>query len=85
MGDESLDVPDAERRFRWDKVGEEVGIHRTATLSFTPLSLDDEGQYTCTTNIRSPYVTANQTRVSTTTLTVIRKKNKNYWSHNHVH
>ena len=73
MGDESLDVTDVDRRFRWDKVGEQHGIHRTATLSFNLLSRDDEGEYGCTTNIVSPYLTNSQTRVNTTSFTVIRK------------
>ena len=72
-GDESLDVPEADRRVRWDKVGEQHGIHRTATLSFTPLSRDDEGEYMCTTNIRSPYLTNNRTRVNMISFTVNRK------------
>ena len=73
MRDESLDVPEANRRVRWDKVGEQRGIHRTATLSFNPLSRDDEGEYRCTTNIMSPYLTSNRTRVNSTSFTVIRK------------
>ena len=74
MGDESLDVPDVDRRYRWDKVRVRADIHRTATLSFTPLSRDDEGEYKCTTNIMSPYLTNSQTRVTTTSFTVIRKQ-----------
>ena len=77
MGDESLDVPDVDRRYRWDRITppslEREGIHRTATLSFTSLSRGDEDQYRCTTNIISPYYTNSLTRINTTTLTVDRK------------
>ena len=73
MGDESLDVPEANRRVRWDKVGEQHGIHRTATLSFNPLSRDDGGQYRCTSNIMSPYTAGSLTEVGTTSFTVLRK------------
>ena len=72
MGDESLDVTEANRRVRWDKVGEQHGINRTATLSFNPLSRDDEGEYRCTTSIRSPYAIRTLTEIVTTSFTVFR-------------
>ena len=75
MGDESLDV--TATSIRWDRITpasqSQNGIHRTATLSFTPLSRDNEGEYRRTTNIISPYLTSSQTRVNTTNFTVIRK------------
>ena len=74
MGDESLDV--TATSIRWDRVTPtpQHGIHQTATLSFNPLSRDDEGQYRCTTNITSPYTTNSLTEVETTSFTVIRKQ-----------
>ena len=74
MGDESLDV--TATSIRWDRITPTLqnGVHRTATLSFNPLSRDDEGQYRCTTNIVSPYLTRSQTRLKSTTFTVIRKQ-----------
>ena len=77
MGDELLDVDDADRRFRWDKIitpSFQRTIVRTATLSFNPLSRDDEGQYECTNNIVSPYTTNSLTKVETAIITVIRKE-----------
>ena len=73
MGDESLAV--TATNIRWDRLTPtfQHGIHRTATLSFTPLSRIDGGQYRCTTNIMSPYTTNSPTRICTTTLTVNRK------------
>ena len=73
MGDESLDV--TATSIRWDRHTPtfQHGIHRMATLSFTSLSRNDEGQYRCTTNIMSPYTHNSQTRINTTTLTVNRK------------
>ena len=73
MGDESLDV--TATSIRWDRhtPTSQHGIHRIATLSFNPLLRDDEGEYRCTTNIISPYLTRSQTRNNTTSFTVIRK------------
>ena len=73
MGDESLDVPDAENRFRWDRLTpafQEAVIH-DPTLTFTPLSPANAGQYECTNNINSPYLTGSTT--FTETFTVIGK------------
>ena len=54
-GDESLGV--TESRFRWDRLSPTrmEGILRAATLTFTPLTRDDEGQYRCTNTISSTY------------------------------
>ena len=73
MGDEALDV--TATSIRWDRVtpAPQHEIHRTATLSFNPLSRDNEGEYRCTTNIMSPYTTGSLTEVETTSFTVIRK------------
>ena len=74
MGDESLAV--SATSIRWDRLTPNfmMAVHRGATLSFTSLSRDDEGQYMCTTNIMSPYTTSSQTEMETTSFTVIRKK-----------
>ena len=71
MGDDSLGV--TERTFRWDRLSPTFadGILRAATLSFTPLTRDDEGQYRCTNTISSTYA-GSQTRVETKTLRVNR-------------
>ena len=76
MGDESLDV--TATSIRWDRFTPnlQMAVHRGATLSFTPLSHDDEGQYRCTTNIMSPYTTNSLTKRETTSFTVIRKQRK---------
>ena len=73
MGGETLDV--TATSIRWDRIAPtfQNGVHRTATLSFNPLSRDDEGQYMCTTNIMSPYTTRSLTEMETTSFTVIRK------------
>ena len=73
MGDESLDVPDVNNRFRWDRVAPmfQHGILPAATLSFNPLSPANAGQYECTNNINSPYLTGSTT--FTATFTVIGK------------
>ena len=72
MGDDSLGV--TEMRFRWDRLTPafDEGILRAATLSFTPLTRDDEGEYRCTNTISSTYA-GSQTRVETRTLRVNRK------------
>ena len=71
-GDDVLGV--TERRFRWDRLTptSQRGIYQTATLSFTPLTRDDEGQYMCTNTISSTYA-GSQTKVETRTLRVNRK------------
>ena len=63
MGDESLDVAGADNLFRWDRLTPtfQSGIHQTATLSFTPLTLADAGSYTCTNTITSPYLSSSRT------------------------
>ena len=55
MGDESLAV--TATSIRWDRVTPtpQHGINRTATLSFTPLSGGDEGEYRCTAYYMSSY------------------------------
>ena len=63
MGDESLDVPDVDNRFRWDRLTPtfQSAVIRDPTLSFTPLSPNNAGQYECTNNINSPYLTGSTT------------------------
>ena len=76
MGDESLDV--TATSIRWDRLTPNfmMEFRRGATLSFNPLSRNDEGQYRCTTNIMSPYTTNSLTKMVTTSFTVIRKQRK---------
>ena len=73
IGDESLAVTN--RRFRWDRETPtfQKGIHTGQTLSFNPLSRDDDGQYRCTTTINSTYLTATRTEITAETITVNRK------------
>ena len=73
MGDESLDVPDVDNRFRWDRLTPtfQSVVTQTATLSFTSLSPANAGQYECTNNINSTYITGSTT--FTETFTVIGK------------
>ena len=75
MGDESLDVADVENRFRWDRLtpSPQMGILQAATLSFTPLILADTGDYMCTNNIVSPYLTSNITHTETFTVSITGK------------
>ena len=74
MGDESLAV--TATSIRWDRLTPNftMAVHKGATVSFTPLSRNDEGQYRCTTNIMSPYTTRSLTEVETTSFIVIRKQ-----------
>ena len=75
MGDESLDVAGADNRFRWDRLtpSPQMAIHQAATLSFTPLTLADTGDYMCTSNIVSLYLTGTITHTETFTVSVIGK------------
>ena len=75
MGDESLDV--TERRFRWDRLTPTYNetILRAATLSFTPLTAADAGDYRCTNTITSPYLTSTRTQLRTATVVVFGKYN----------
>ena len=75
MGDESLDVADVDNRFRWDRLTPslQTGILRAATLSFTPLTLADTGDYMCTNNIVSPYLTDSITHTETFTVSITGK------------
>ena len=59
MGVEPLDVPGADNRFRWDRLSPtpRSTVIRDPTLTFDSLSLADEGEYECTNNIMSPYLT----------------------------
>ena len=70
MGDESLDVPSISSRFRWDRLTPsfEQAVLRRATLSFTPLTLADAGDYKCTNNIISPYLIGSLTCTETATV-----------------
>ena len=45
-------------------------ITRNSTLSFNPLTPADEGQYECTNNIVSPYLTGSITHTQTFDVTV---------------
>ena len=76
MGDESLDVAGADNMFRWDRLTPtfQSGIHQTATLSFTPLTLADAGNYTCTNTITSPYLSSNRTITQMKTVSVNGKQ-----------
>ena len=67
IGDESLDVPDVDNGFRWDRLTPtpRSTVTRTATLSFTSLAPADAGQYECTNNINSPYLTGSTTFTET--------------------
>ena len=69
MGDESLDVADADNRFRWDRLTPmamfQEGILRAPTLSFTPLTVADAGNYMCTNTITSPYLILSRTQFRT--------------------
>ena len=71
MGDESLDVADVDNRFKWDRLTPsfQSAVTRTATLSITSLAPADAGQYECTNNINSPYLTGSTTFIETFTVT----------------
>ena len=45
-------------------------LTRISTLSFNPLTTADEGQYECTNNIVSPYLTGSITHTQTFDVTV---------------
>ena len=72
MGDELLTGSITERRFRWDRLTPsfQSAILRAATLTFNPLSLQDEGEYECTTSITSSYFTSQPARTQTFTVVV---------------
>ena len=74
MGDELLDVTDANIEFRWCRINTQQTIIREATLLFDSLSHEDEGQYECTINIVSPYTTDTLSKVKGASITVIRKQ-----------
>ena len=65
----------ADNRFRWDRLtpSPQMSILRAATLSFTPLTLADTGDYMCTDNIVSPYLTGSITHSENFTVSVIGK------------
>ena len=75
VGDESLDVADVNNRFRWDRLTPsfQEAILRAATLSFTPLTLADTGDYMCTNNIVSPYLIGSITHTETFTVSITCK------------
>ena len=79
MGVESLDVPDdnENNRFRWDRLTPtfQSAVIRDPTLSFGSLALADEGEYECTNNIRSPYLTDGNgvTNIQTATVSTTSK------------
>ena len=66
-------MADVDNRFRWDRLTPsfQSEVTRNPTLSFTPLSPANAGQYECTNNINSPYLTGSTT--FTATFTVIGK------------
>ena len=72
VGDESLDVADVNNRFRWDRLTPsfQEAILRAATLSFTPLTLADTGDYICTNNFVSPYLIGSITHTETFTVSI---------------
>ena len=76
MGDESLDVAGANNLFQWDRLTPtfQSGIHQTATLSFTSLTLADAGNYTCTNTITSLYLSSSRTVTRMTTVSVNGKQ-----------
>ena len=71
MGDETLNVTE---RFRWDKLTpapKNCSIIHAATLSFTPLTVADAGDYMCTNTITSPYLTSIITETQVATVEVL--------------
>ena len=68
-GDERLAVSSS--TLRWDKDGREYS--RNPTLTFNPLRPDDAGEYRCTSNFSSPYLTGSRTVIQTRTVTVNSK------------
>ena len=58
VGDESLAV--TEQTFRWDRVddGSIIEASTSANLILDQLSLQNEGQYMCTSVTTSPYLTS---------------------------
>ena len=76
MGDVSLDVAGADDLFRWDRLTPtfQSGIHQTGTLSFTPLTLADAGNYKCTNTITSPYLSSNRAVAQMKTVSVNGKQ-----------
>ena len=86
VGDESLDVPDVDNRFRWDRLTPSFqnDILRAPTLSFTPLTVADAGDYMCTNTITSPYLTSTRTDTEMTTVSVGGEHNYYVQVHRHV-
>ena len=90
MGDESLNVTE---RFRWDKLTPappKCSIIYAATLSFTPLTVANAGDYMCTNNITSQYLTSiiTETQVATVevlgmNLSISWRSERSEWSHIH--
>ena len=67
MGDESLDV---DVMFVWERPSSEINVSQDAIpLTFEALNCTDEGDYTCTAMINSPYlhdmVVLNKTEIVT--------------------
>ena len=73
MGDESLNVTVSS--IRWDRLTPtfQMGILQAPTLSFTPLTAADAGDYRCTNTITSPYLTGTSTETQMTTVEVLGK------------
>ena len=68
-GIESLNVSNIE--YQWNKGGN--NISSSSTLYFTPLTLDDNGTYTCNVTITSSLLNNTHTAINGRTLTVSRK------------
>ena len=70
MGDEPLDVTMSS--IRWDRLTPtfQMGILQSATLSFTPLTVSDAGDYRCTNTITSPYLRSTSTATQMVTISV---------------
>ncbi len=68
-GIESLQVAMVE--YQWTKNG--GSISSSSVLNFTPLTLSDDGTYTCTITITSPLLNSTRAAMNNRTLTVIRK------------
>ena len=64
-----LNVP----QYQWDKDGVSVGTSWSSTLMFSPLTLDDGGEYRCTATISLLNSEETYSLYKSTTVTVKRK------------
>ncbi len=65
------------KEYQWEKDGE--NISSSPTLNFTPLTLNDNGTYTCTVNITSSLLNETRTTMNAKTLAVSRKSANFKW------